>query len=811
MAKPDAPDRLVLFFDTHEAFYGRERNFAVNFFRDSWLRRLLRKLELTQGIIVVVAGRDRPRWAEADEYELNTKIPEDYIYLKSVDNLAATDALAYLQKVDISDDALHESIVTYASLKEDEVHPLYLGLCADVILEARAKGISLTSGDFQKTPELKVKSEFLINKLLKYTDSDIKYAIHALSACREFDFQIYQLLGENLEFTTDRPTFEHLIGFSFIKHIEQAGKISYRIHDLLRRLDDNPRIEASHRLLTKYYKGKNDFEAIYHVNQLDSEQGINQWLNAFHEALGLSQYNLCRALLDIRRDLVIKEDFDLGQISYAEGQYFQDLASYIVSQQKYVEAIEAYSQTLKKDPNNTTTLLCRGNALSESANVYFIQANYDCALSEYKAAISDYNRALELIPENFKVLNNKAVVLEKLASLQTTLSKYQDSIDTYNDVIDIYEHSLNINPNDITTLNNHSWALTNVANLHTMLSQYPSAQVDYERALDTYKRILSIEENHFKALSNKGLTLRGLARLRATCSQHDEAISLYAEAINAFDMALSLNLGDNTKVPSNKGLALQGLADLMVEKLCYEEAHHKYEEAVRIYKNILTIAQDDVTALSNEASALQSLANLQIKQLKYDSAQETYQDAIDICNRVLAITPCHIKVLKVKSNVFRGFADFLAKKSQDDEAVLYYEKAINICDQALQYTPNHIDILIDKGAALGSLANLQANQLTRDADFSYQDYAMFNYQQTITAYDNVLQYAPDSINALNNKGVALIGMATLHAESSQQSCFLDCLKEALKLLKISLRLAPNDVYIRQHYNVLTQFLASELN
>lgn len=68
MALDEAPQRVVLFFDTPEAFWGpKERDLAGDLFfvRDEWLRRLLGTLEFSSGIVAIVAGRERPRWARA--------------------------------------------------------------------------------------------------------------------------------------------------------------------------------------------------------------------------------------------------------------------------------------------------------------------------------------------------------------------------------------------------------------------------------------------------------------------------------------------------------------------------------------------------------------------------------------------------------------------------------------------------------------------------------------------------------------------------------------------------------------------------
>ncbi|HEY9804839.1 MAG TPA: hypothetical protein V6D25_31185 [Leptolyngbyaceae cyanobacterium] len=77
MSQKNAPTRIVLFFDTHEAFWGeqRQKTGILYFQRDEWLRYFLAELELQAGIVAVIAGREAPRWEEAD----NFPIPQQYI------------------------------------------------------------------------------------------------------------------------------------------------------------------------------------------------------------------------------------------------------------------------------------------------------------------------------------------------------------------------------------------------------------------------------------------------------------------------------------------------------------------------------------------------------------------------------------------------------------------------------------------------------------------------------------------------------------------------------------------------------------
>ena len=320
MAKDTAPPRVVLFFDTHEAFWGEHRSQAPEtyFFRDEWLRRLLRKLDYGQGIVALVAGRDQPRWAEAKPVQPGTDIPERYVDLRRVGNLSVTDALAYLQQpeVGIADAALCQSLIAYASVEPGEVHPLHLGLCADVVLEAETQGTPLTAEEFGSVPDFAEKSEQLVERLLKYVSAGVRDAIYALSACRAFDFALYNQLGETLKFAANRADFDLITRFSFVKQLPEPRQQWHRLHGLLRRLnaeDGNERVIEAHRFLEQHYRviGQ-QAEAIYHANQLNSVNGVSKWLNVFNEALNSSRYEDCEALLEVCGDLHLTDNFQLG-------------------------------------------------------------------------------------------------------------------------------------------------------------------------------------------------------------------------------------------------------------------------------------------------------------------------------------------------------------------------------------------------------------------------------------------------------------------------------------------------------------------
>jgi hypothetical protein len=218
MAGENAPPRVALLLDTHESFWDEKRNYQGDrfFYQDEWLRRFLRELELADGIIAVVAGRELPRWQEAAKFD----IPQDCIESQLVGDFSLGDALAYLQKAQIEGEDLQQAILNYASSAPNQVHPFLLALCVDVVETASSRGETLTPEDFSSQAEAEKKPQILIDRLLHYVDRQVAYAVHALSACRSFDFATYRYLGGQLDFQATQPDFEILTGFSFVREID---------------------------------------------------------------------------------------------------------------------------------------------------------------------------------------------------------------------------------------------------------------------------------------------------------------------------------------------------------------------------------------------------------------------------------------------------------------------------------------------------------------------------------------------------------------------------------------------------------------
>lgn len=393
MTLQGAPQRVALFFDTHEAFWEvAERRFSDDkyFIGDEWLRRLLRTLELGNGIVAVVAGREEPRWAEATR----ESIPAKHIDTCLVAGLSSDDAAAYPEKVGIDGREMKESLLTYAQARPEDVHPLLLGLCADIVLAAKNSGKEIEAGEFREVPDVALKGKELMDRLRRYIDKPTEYAISALSACRSFDQDLYISLMKGIDRYDTRESFDYLTGFSFVWDSEERGEGWYRIHDLMRRLayeQKDPTTLEAHRFLTQYYRARGEqgdiaaiAERVYHANRLDSKDGISLWVTEMEQALRLSNYDLCRTLLGIRNELRQLDDFDRGSVSAHEGDYYASLSNHDDASIEYQESIASYDEALRRAPDDVGAYGNKGLALGRLGDLQSAFSQHEAALTSYR-------------------------------------------------------------------------------------------------------------------------------------------------------------------------------------------------------------------------------------------------------------------------------------------------------------------------------------------------------------------------------------------------------------------------------------------
>jgi len=697
MAQEQAPPRLVLFFDTHEAFWGKQRHLqGEEFFQpDEWLRYFLKELDLSSGVVVVVAGREIPRWHLAIKWE----IEQSWVHSELVYHFAPEDARTYLQQegIGIAEAQLQQSLIDYASVdaEKQQIHPLLLGLCADVVEKAKERGVTLTAADFPIAPDNKQKARELLARLLRYVDERIAHAVYALSAARAFDRELYYKLGEALHFQATKPDFLILKRFSFVWESDK-GKDWFRIHELIRKLDyDEDSRETkrqAHEFLEQYYREQGNIaEAIYHANRLDWERGVKEWVEVFDKALEQSRYQLCRSLQDIRNKLIIESDFQLGSVSQSEGDYFAQLAQHRNAKQEYLEAIAAYNTALLLAPDDVNALNNKGAAMARLGELQSQLSQHQDALQSYENAIASFNAALLLAPDDVAALNNKGNALVRLGELQSQLSQHQDALQSYENAIAAHNAALQLAPDFVMSLNNKGNALGRLGELQSQLRQHQDALQSYESAIAAHNAALLLAPNDVYALNNKGTALGILGELQSQLSQHQDALPSYENAIAAFNAALLLAPG-YVDALNNKGNALLSLGELQSQLSQHQDALPSYESAIASYNAALLLAPDYVSALNNKGLALRRLGELQSQLSQHQDALQSYENAIASCNTALQLAPDYVSALNNKGIALARLGDLQTQLSQKQEALASYQGALAAFNRLLAIAPHNDNI-----------------------------------------------------------------------------------------------------------------------
>ena len=847
MANDGAPKRVVLFFDTHEAFWGsKERDLSGDrfFYRDEWLRLLLGTLELPAGIVAVVAGRDHPRWAEASKI----KLTEEHLDIHYIGHLTEADAAQYLERAGVDDPDMRRCLVAYAQVAPDEVHPLYLGLCADIAIAASDKGTPLTPRDFRNVPQAADKGKGLMDRLLRYVDEDMGYAVRALSACRAFDSEIYFKLGNALRFHATEAAFQMLVRFSFVWGTAKHGEGWYRIHDLIRRLtrersDDIGRradavLEQHYREHSKAFETAAVTEAIYHANRLDWERGVKEWATVFDNALQLSRYGLCGALLEMRNELSVKSEVERGRISKSEADYLATLARYDEAGQEYLEAVTAYDNALRGAPDDFVIHNDKGLALAKLGDLQTELSQHEEAIESYRMSIAACNEALRRAPDDADSHNNKGWALSSLGDVQATLSQDNQAIESYRQAIAAYDEAVRrapdyidayINmgntlesigdlqgslsqdidaaqsyrqaiaicdkalqraPDHVDAKNNKGYALASLGELQAKLSRHMDALESYRQAIEVYEEVLRPAPDNVVVQMNKAQALVSLGDLEANLSQHSGAVENYRQAIAACDEALR-RAPDYVGAHNIRGLTLTSLGDLQAGLSQYWEAAESYKQAIAIYDQVLQLAPGDVTAHNNRGWTLTGLGDLQADLSQYWEAAESYKQAITACNEILARAPDDVNAQNTKAYTFSSLGDLQTDLWQQGDAVESYRQAIAIYGEILHHACDDVVVHSNKADALAGLGDLQI-------DMARNEEAIESYRQAIAACGEGLRRAPDCIYGHIIKGYVLRGLGGLQVELSQHEEATESYRQSTDACNEALRRAPDDVEARNN-------------
>ncbi len=323
---------------------------------------------------------------------------------------------------------------------------------------------------------------------------------------------------------------------------------------------------------------------------------------------------------------------------------------------KPTNALRAFEDALRLNPNNAVALCQRGNALADLGQFPLAIENYDRAIAldprfieahdfkgvalartgQLEQALLSVERALSIAPYNFNALNNRANLLRDLGRLEEALDAFDivirveprfpiaysmrahtlAALGRHDEAVREFERAVEANPNDIEAR----------VNIGTALLFAGQA----EAGIAAFRAALVLNPNHVDCLANLGKAL-------ASRNNREEAEELFRRCIGLqpdhLDAVLGLGLllsqqmhfdeGGRCfqtvlKVDLNNRPALHGLARAM-------EAFGQNESALVCYDHLLSFDPDDAPAHRKRGQVLMFMSR--------------HVEAIEALDRATALDP----------------------------------------------------------------------------------------------------------------------------------------------------------------------------
>ena len=784
-------ERVALFFDAHEAFYGTRLDMStkVRFERDEWLRTLLGNLELQAGIAAVIAGRELPDWEGAPR----AGIPDDAIEATLIGSLPAGYASEYLMKAGLADTALRDSLIGIASIREDEVHPLYLGLACDYALQAAKHGPVEVAALPREIASSKITSEVAMT-LLQSAGREVESSVVYLSACRAFDFEVYSELAKAFHLATTKAAFDALTEFSFVWASEDGR---YRIHDLLRKLfreTSKDEVQRADVVLRDYYAAQlpeEDLATIlnwlYHGSRMDARQGALEWGTVFRVQVEQGRVDVCRALLGLLGEMNFAGYYERSIAAKMQGDYFAMLARYDDAEQQYQSAVTTIEKALAENDKDELLWNTKVVIHQSMADAYRITADYARARENNIQAIAACERATELLPESNEIRSNYGLAVQQLAQLYFETGEFSLAERTFNEALDVYRTmSRGSAPLEAVRFN-EAYCLRLLGDLHQRLGAYERAANDYSAGIAIVNE--TPEDERSAALYGvQTLALLGMGLTRTGQGKLDEAERYYEQGIRSGAAGVKLSPDDPMSL-NNLGIVNNRLADVLAARGDFKAAAIEIEQAIRVLERGLEIAPGDIDMMSNSAAAYHSAGNIAWRMGDLAEAEKRYKRGIEIASEGLERAPEHGSLRLVRSGNYFGLAEVSTTASERERALESYKNGIRDVEQVLTRSP-------EDPMALGNMmrACRRCGELHQKG--GEQAEALEALQQASRTADKLIECTPDNATNRGERGLTLVRLGAAYGKSGMPEAGIDKLEEALLEFETALGLEPRNAQVR---------------
>ncbi|BBB91662.1 MAG TPA: hypothetical protein PKA28_09155 [Methylomusa anaerophila] len=788
MRSADSPPRLVLFFDTHEKLWLTQRDLSpVEYFRkDAWLRIMLNVLQTSGRIVTVVAGREPPRWSEAHK----NAIPADRIIAHPVGLIPLADARESLEKRGIYDVALREAIVRYTEVEQGEVHPMYLGICADAVHARLEKGIAISPDDFKTVVSPEKLGEEVLLRLLSDVAGTLQPAIIALSVCRSFNYAIFRELAQkSLGSSGDRPVFEQVLTkYSFVKKLSGGY---YQIHQLVRKLieevtEHDGEIRANREVLEHYFLALAQngdevacVEAIYYANQLDPGRGVDEWLVTFRDRLERCQWELCGKLSELSQELTFVTSTGLAEAMQLMGQYYQRISFYTDAKIKYLSALSHIDAQSDGDQIDAGLLAQRCAILNNMVDMLSYLSEHKQAAEYFQMALSAYQEALQRLGSEAEFYSGKGEVLCIYGYAQERLSDMVAAEKMYIAAVEACDQALLLDQTCVDGHKNKARALRRLSEFQGNNGRGDEAAEAISSALNCVEEALRLQPDKADLYRLKGMVLAAIGNHYQAAGKIAKAKAAYEEAGKWIDQSLAI-APKNEQAIFEKGIIFCNIAELLTEGQTKKEAELFLNQGIDCYRDALIIAPQSAWVHCQQATALQRIANLRALEKRLAEAMVFYQSAVQSIDNALKIAPNEAWLWNIKGTCLRDLGMVQNEGGDGEMALESFQEAYRCCDKAVNLTPQFASAHINKGDSLHLLSKLGSGPL-----------ALEQLLQAVASYGQASQIDPKNFYAYFSAGISLLDFAELQNVFSETA--LDSVVQSAECFDKALWLNPNDI------------------
>ncbi|WP_449540373.1 hypothetical protein [Ferdinandcohnia sp. Marseille-Q9671] len=260
--------------------------------------------------------------------------------------------------------------------------------------------------------------------------------------------------------------------------------------------------------------------------------------------------------------------------------------------------------------------------------------------------------------------------------------------------------------------------------------------------------------------------------------KYDQAIELLQKSINLTKM---INTDLNPALRSRIMKSYADMGEIMVQATDYDKAFEYFSKSAL---HIQHTHNKNVQTLKLEAQLFTRLGKLNIRFSKYEESKANYQQAIKACMNALEMSSKDSDLFAIVAESNEKLGELYGRKQYELQGECYH-KSINYYKKAIETRSltNNIEVHTNMGLAYKRLAEHYSKQADPVKVIDC-------FEEAIKIYNDVLEQAPDYVDALEKKGHAAVDYMMFQIKIGQYDHALSTFTKAVDTFEKAIELSP---------------------